>query len=125
MQQALSGLTALALMLGVVGVADAHHPPQMDNCYSLTFTAQIERVEWRNPHVELIVLADDGEQHVLVWLNPQQLGLAGVDRDTVRAGDDVIVTVGMREDGEDEPMLLAAITNNRDGWEWSQTPQGC
>jgi hypothetical protein len=125
MQQALTGLTALVLMLGVVAIADAHHPPQMDNCYALTFTARIERVEWRNPHVELTVLADDGERHVLVWLNPQQLGLAGVDRDTLQAGDDVIVTVGTREDGEDGPMLLAAITKNSDGWEWSQTPQGC
>jgi hypothetical protein len=124
-QRALS-VTAFVLGLCAVNAVFAHHPPLMDNCTALTFTGEVERIEWRNPHVELLVVADDGESHFMSWLNPQQLSRAGVDRDTIRAGDRVTVTVGTREDAVvPRPKLLAAITRLRDGWEWSQTPQGC
>ena len=124
-QRALS-VFALALGFCVVNGANAHHPPQMDRCAALTFTGEVERIAWRNPHVELVVQADDGESHLMSWLNPQQLGMAGVDRDTIRAGERVTVTVGTLEEAVvPRPKLLAAITRLSDGWEWSQTPQGC
>jgi hypothetical protein len=125
MSRTASSVIALFVGLCFVSTAHAHHPPRMDHCYSFTFTGQIERVEWRNPHVELFIQREDGASHQLIWLNPQQLGWAGIERDTIRAGDQVIVTVGTREDSLAQPMLLAAITKMSDGWEWSQTPQGC
>jgi hypothetical protein len=125
MSQRASSFFALVLGLCFANAANPHHPPQMDHCYSFTFTGQIERVEWRNPHVELVIQTEDGERHQLIWLNPQQLGWAGIERDTIRPGDQVTVTVGTREDNLAQPMLLAAITRMSDGWEWSQTPQGC
>ena len=120
-----SSFLALALGISFAVAADAHHPPQMEHCFSFTFTARIERVEWRNPHVALYVQTEDGASHELTWLNPQQLGWAGIDRDTIRPGEHVTVTVGTREDSLTQPVLLAAITKTSDGWEWSQTPQGC
>jgi L-asparaginase II len=97
----------------------------MDHCYSLTFTGQVERIEWHNPHVELIIRADSGESHRVIWLNIQGLKRAGIDTETLRAGDQVTVTVGTRDEIAKTPMLLAAITRASDGWEWSQVPQGC
>lgn len=124
-QRALS-VFALIIGLCVANTATAHHPPLMENCIALTFTGEVEQVNWRNPHVELVIRADDGESHFVSWLNPQQLGLAGIDRDSIRAGERVIVTVGSHEDSVvPRPQLLAAITRLSDGWEWSQTPQGC
>ena len=120
-----SSIFALILGLGFASATSAHHPPQMEHCFSFTFTGQIERVEWRNPHVVLLIQAEDGESHQLTWLNPQQLGWAGIERDTIRSGDHVTVTVGTRENSMVQPMLLAAITRTSGGWEWSQTPQGC
>jgi hypothetical protein len=117
--------SALILGLCIAGAAAAHHPPLMERCYSLTFTGQVEKIEWRNPHVELLIRADSGESHRVTWLNMQHLHLAGIDRDTLHTGDQVTVTVGTRDDVVRRPMLLAAITRTSDGWEWSQTPQGC
>lgn len=126
MSQRACSISALILGLCVFSSADAHHPPLMDRCTALTFTGEVERIEWRNPHVELVVRADDGESHLMSWLNPQQLGLAGVERNTIQVGERVTVTVGTREDAVvPRPELLAAITKLSDGWEWSQTPQGC
>jgi len=125
MNRRASNVCALVLGLGFTCAANAHHPPQMEHCYSSTFTGEIERVEWRNPHVTLLIRTDAGDSRQLVWLNPQQLGWAGIEMDTIRPGDQVTVTVGTRDDSLDQPMLLAAITRQSDGWEWSQTPQGC
>jgi hypothetical protein len=97
----------------------------MERCESLTFTGQVEQVQWHNPHVELAIRTDSGERRQVIWLNIQGLKRAGIDFDTLRAGDQVTVTVGTRDDVVERPMLLAAITRASDGWEWSQVPQGC
>jgi hypothetical protein len=125
MKKVAFGFFGLILGLSIAGAAAAHHPPLMERCVSLTFTGQIEEVAWHNPHVELVIRADSGESHRMIWLNTQQLGRAGIDRSTLRAGDHVTVTVGTRDDVVENPMLLAAITKDSDGWEWSQVPQGC
>lgn len=117
--------SALLLGLCLVNTAAAHHPPQMERCLSFTFTGQVEQVEWHNPHVELVIRAESGESHRVVWLNIQGLKRAGIDSGTLRAGDQVTVTVGTLDHAEQRPMLLAAITRASDGWEWSQPPQGC
>ncbi len=117
--------SALILGLCIVGAAAAHHPPKMERCYSLTFTGQLEQIEWHNPHVELIIRTDSGESRRVVWLNIQGLKRAGIDWDTLSTGDHVTVTVGTRDDVVKRPMLLAAITRTSDAWEWSQVPQGC
>jgi hypothetical protein len=117
--------SALILGLCIVSAAAAHHPPMMERCYSFTFTGQVEQIEWRNPHVELIIRTDSGENHRVIWLNTQALSRAGIDWDTLRTGDQVTVTVGTRDDVVKRPMLLAAISRASDGWEWSQVPQGC
>jgi hypothetical protein len=116
---------ALLAAFYAVGPAAAHHPPFMERCQSFTFTGRIERIDWRNPHVELTIRTDGGESHEVTWLNLQALARAGIARDTLRVGDEVTVTVGTRDDIVPRPMLLAAITRTRDDWEWSQVPQGC
>jgi hypothetical protein len=97
----------------------------MERCQSLTFNGQIEQIEWHNPHVELLIRTENGESHRVAWLNIQQLSWAEIDRDTLRISDQVIVTVGTRDDVVKRPLLLAAITTTSDGWAWSQVPQGC
>lgn len=117
--------STVLLGLGIAGGAAAHHPPLMERCYSLTFTGKVEEILWHNPHIELVIRTDSGESHRVSWLNVQQSRLAGIEMDTFHVGDSVTVTVGTRDDVVTRPMLLAAITRNSDGWEWSQVPQGC
>ena len=125
MSRAGLGFIAFALGLAITSAATAHHPPRMERCKSFTFSGEIERVEWRNPHVELIIRADDGVSHRITWLNMYQLGRDGIGADTLRMGDRVVVTAGTREDVVEQPMLLSDIHRASDGWEWSQIPQGC
>jgi len=126
MRRAISGFLALALGLGFANSAAAHHPPKMERCQSLTFSGRIERIEWRRPHVELFVRTDQGVTHHLSWLAINQLGLAGIEQDTLRIGDEVDIVAGIRpNEVAERPMLLSYLFRESDGWGWSQTPQGC
>jgi hypothetical protein len=126
MSRGVFSFVALALMLGFGSSAAAHHPPKMERCTSFAFTGQIERIEWRYPHVELFVRTNEGAIHHLSWLAINQLRLAGISADTLQIGDEVIVIAGIRlGDVVERPMLLSYIHRDRDGWGWSQAPQGC
>jgi len=119
-------LLAVAFTLGIANMAAAHHPAKMERCESFAFTGQIERIEWRRPHVELTIRTADGASHDVTWLAINQLALAGIRQDTLRINDQVIVIAGIRpNDIVERPMLLSYIHRDSDGWGWTQRPQGC
>jgi hypothetical protein len=65
-------------------------------------------------------------RHRLVWRNIHQLAWIDIDRDTLRIGDQVVITATTPRDAAVErPMLPSNIRRISDGWEWSQEPQGC
>ena len=117
---------SLLTLLFFAGPVSAHHPPRFDRCKLYTVSGQIERVDWMNPHVKVAIKADDGMSYDLVWLNLQQLSLAGIQRDSLKVGDRVVVKGSKQsEDPTRVSMLLTEIHRQSDGLEWSQPPQGC
>lgn len=117
------GLVALTL---VSGLARAHHPPDMERCSSFAFSGEIEQIQWRMPHVELVIRTPSGESHRVTWLSINQLALVDIDKDTLHIGDEITAVAGIQRDEiADKPMLLSYIHRNSDGWGWSQLPQGC
>jgi len=119
-------LLLAAAFLGAAGTASAHHPPKFDHCKVYTVAGQVERVDWMNPHVKVAIKADDGMSYDLVWLNLQQLSLAGVQKDALKIGDRVIVKGSKQsEDPTHVSLLLTEIRKTDDGLEWSHPPQGC
>jgi hypothetical protein len=120
-----SSVLALAL-LGIAGAAAAHHPPRFERCQRLTFTGEVERIDWTNPHVQLFIQTADGVSHQLGWLDLQALHRAGIQEDTLHVGDHVVVEGGVRtKDVLNKPVLLSSIRRPSDGWEWSEPLQGC
>jgi hypothetical protein len=116
---------AVALLV-FADLSVAHHPPRFERCRRFTFTGQLEKIEWTNPHVLLSVRTDDGDSRQVGWLNTQRLRRAGVRVDTLRIGDRLRIQGGIRvRDADDEPILLSSIRRLTDGWEWSQPLQGC
>lgn len=120
-----SWISALAL-LGIASTAGAHHPPRFDRCKLYTIEGDVQRVEWRNPHVTLSIKADDGTTYDLIWRSIQQLSLAGVQKEAVKAGDHVVATGSKQsDDGDHVSLLLSELHKPGDGVQWSQPPQGC
>lgn len=126
MSRSVISIPGLAVALSIASVATGHHPPKMERCASFSFTGEIQRIEWRMPHVQLFIRAEDGAIHHVSWLSINQLEIAGIARDTLHVGDQVAVTTGIREDDVVErPLLLSYIHRSSDDWGWSQVPQGC
>jgi hypothetical protein len=120
-----SSVLAIGL-LGFAGASIAHHPPRFERCQRFTVTGQLERIEWTNPHVLLLVRTDDGLSHEVGWLSVQRLRRADIQIDTLRIGDRLVIEGGIRaKDADNEPILLSSIRRITDGWEWSQRLQGC
>jgi hypothetical protein len=127
MKRAIYKPSVLALaLLGIASAAGAHHPPRYERCQLFTFTGDLERIEWANPHVLLYIKVDDGTTEQVGWLNVQALSRAGITPETLHVGDRLVLQGGVRtKDVANEPVLVSSIRRPSDGWEWSETPQGC
>jgi hypothetical protein len=119
-----NALAALVLA-GFAKPAAAHHPPQFERCQLVTIGGQVERVDWRNPHVKVTVTAYDGTRYEFIWLSPHRLGLGGIEKETLQIGDRVVAMGTMQRDDTPVTMLLSDVRRPADGWQWSQLPQGC
>jgi hypothetical protein len=118
-------ISALAL-LSLASSAAAHHPPRFDRCKLYTIEGDVQRIDWRNPHVKLSIKTEDGTTYDLTWRSIQQLTLAGVQKDAVKVGDRLVVTGSKQsDDGDRVSLLLSELHKAGDGVQWSQPPQGC
>ncbi len=119
-----AALILLAAGVFVTAPAYAHHS------YSATYfedrTASIDgtlvQFLLRNPHSYVHVEAKDEKGAVqrwsIEWGAGLQLSRQGVTRETLRAGDHVIITGNPGRNPEDHRLRLRTIVRTSDGWKW-------
>jgi hypothetical protein len=93
------GLCAAALP------AHAHHshPIFYDQCKTVTVEGRVERVEWKNPHIQIYVTQDDGTTYRVEWTSLRVLtdmGIAGPAQEALRFGARVVAMGNPPRDGE-------------------------
>ena len=122
---------ALSLMIvgagAVIGSASAHH--SFDATYDASRQAQIRgevaQFLFRNPHSMVQVLAPDekGEMRrwAIEWAGVNVLTGEGISRDTLRIGDQVVVTGNPGRVPTDYRMRMLSIERPLDGWQWRGT----
>ncbi len=108
------------------GAAFAHHSFAATYNEEVTVKIEGEMVEFmfRNPHSFIQVdVAEKGAKvrYVIEWAAGQTLNNEGVNRDTLRAGDKVIVQGKPGRVPEDHRMRLVSVERPSDGWKWSGT----
>ena len=120
--------TFLTLLIGAVAVGvpvSAHHsfPAFYFEAQSMTVEGELVEFEYRSPHAWVRVMATDerGEmqQFAAEWSNPTRLGQGGVTKDTLKAGDHVIVTGSPGRNPAEHRLHLKGIHRPADGWTWS------
>jgi hypothetical protein len=118
-------LLMLILVGGLVaGVAYAHHSFAATYFEDKTVKVEGELVQflYRNPHsfVHVEVKEKDGTvtRWAIEWGAGGQLGRQGVTRDTLKAGDHVIVTGNPGRTPEDHRLRMVNITRPSDGFKW-------
>jgi hypothetical protein len=101
----------------------AHHSfaATYDEEKKITLEGDIVLFQWRNPHsfVTLVVKDKDGEHRwAIEWGAGGQLGNQGVARDTLKAGDHVIITADPSRTTGDYKARMRTILRPADGWRW-------
>jgi len=103
------------LALSVTAPANAHHSPALYDVQStVTLTGSVTEYEWGNPHVYIHVR--DAADGASVWEieagSPTVMERAGWTRESLRAGDQVIVEVNPTRNPERHVALLRALRTN-------------
>jgi hypothetical protein len=116
-----ASLAAFVLALGAQ--ASAHHSfaaTYLED-QSVTIEGQIVQFLLRNPHsfVHVQVKEKDGttNRYVVEWGSPADLQ-PRVSRDTLRPGDEVVITGNPGRNPADHRMRLLSFKRPKDGWSW-------
>jgi multidrug efflux pump subunit AcrA (membrane-fusion protein) len=123
------GLT-MTIVFGVL-VADApmlaHHSfaAVYDDKKSVTIEGTVVQYSFRNPHSFVFVEVPGANQQVqrfeVEWIAARQAGREGVTKDTLKAGDRVVVTGFPGRNADDRRVRMLSITRPADGWKWAGT----
>ena|ERR1041385_202815 len=122
------------MLLGLAGVftlsiaAYAHHSlgATYEADKEVTLEGKIFQLLLRNPHSFLQIEAPDKDGTMqrwsLEWRGSGQLGQAGIKRDTLKAGDEVTVTVNPSRTPGDHRGALKTLHRKSDGFGWGTRP---
>ena len=127
MRGKLFGLFVGSALMFVGTTADAHHsfPATYSIKKMITIEGKVAQLLFRNPHSFLQVDAVDATGNVqrwsLEWGGATQLTNQGVVRDTLKAGDALVITANPARSTQDSTRaLLKTIRRPADGWTWGQ-----
>jgi hypothetical protein len=108
------------------GVSYAHHSfgASYFEDKEQTIEGEIVQVMYRNPHSFVHVMAPDSRKQAVRWAiewgSGGQLNHSGVNRDTLKYGDHVIVTGSPGRNPADHRLRLKTIVRPKDGWNWGR-----
>ena len=118
----MGGLLAGTLVAG--GPALAHH--SFSAYYfeeqSVTITGAVHEFQFRSPHAVVMVNAPDPQGQMRTYAaefaSPNRLAREGVTKDTLKAGDPVVVTGSPGRNASEYKIHLKSIQRTSDGWSW-------
>jgi len=92
----------------------------------ITIEGRLMQLAFRGPHsfVQVMVKEPDGSNTLWVveWGSAAQLSGQGVTRDTLKPGDQVVVTGNPGRNPEDHRIRLLIFKRPKDGWSWGVLP---
>ena len=128
MRSTLIGLS-VAGTLALAATAYAHHsfPATYQVNKIVTIEGKVAQLLFRNPHSFLQIEAPDSTGEMkrwsLEWAAAGQLTNQGVVKDTLKAGDTLIITANpARSTSDSTRALLKTIRRPSDGWTWGAAP---
>lgn len=110
----------------LIPAALAHHSFQAT--YDMDTVIEIEgtlvQLNFRNPHSSVMVMAPDESGQMqrwgIEWGGASLLMRQGLERDSFRVGDKVVVTGQPSRNREDNRMRMETIVRESDGFGWGQ-----
>ena len=116
---------AIVTVAGVVS-AYAHHSfaaHYFEN-QSITLQGDVQEFRFESPHALLMFNARTPRGQMATytaeWGNPRRLGSQGLNKDTLRPGDTVIVSGAPGRAVSENRIHLKGIRRPSDGWSWGE-----
>jgi hypothetical protein len=117
-------LFGAALFLG--RLAWAHHS------FASTYSNETVKVEgrvveflFRNPHSVVLVETSGEKQKPITWAaewgTAGQLSRNGIEKDTLKPGDHVVITGNPSRNRADRRLRMGNILRPSDGWKWTSS----
>src|SRR5688572_21894293 len=124
MMRTLSFVAVIAALLAAT--ASAHHSfgATYELSTQLKLDGKIAQFVYRNPHSFVHIEAPDAagvqQRWAVEWGGTAQLANAGVQRDTLKVGDHVLVTGRPSRVPGEYRLLLVTLTRPSDGFTWGR-----
>ncbi len=115
-----------ALMFGATAYAHHSLAATYHADQTITLDGKIIDFLFRNPHSYLQIEAPDDQgvmqRWSLEWRASGQLGQQGIKRDTLKVGDEVVVTINPSRTPADHRGALKTLHRKSDGFGWGDKP---
>lgn len=89
---------------------------------SVSIEGDLVEFEYRAPHASLRLTALDAQGQMqtyeVEWANPNRLSRDGITRDTLKAGDRVVITGSPGRTASEYKLHVKQIERPLDGWSW-------
>jgi hypothetical protein len=117
-------VVAAAALAGTAAYAYAHHSygATYNTSDEIKLEGKLVQFVYRNPHSFVHVQAPDAkgdpQRWAVEWAGTAQLGAAGVSRETLRVGDDIVVVGRPSRVRGEYRVLMVTLVRPTDGFTW-------
>ena len=100
------------------GAAAHHGTAAYDDQHPLTLDGVVTEFNWANPHVQIYYDAKDSKGNMAHWavetLSPGKLARSGWNKDSLKAGDKITITVWAAKSGAPVGFMRKLIVNGKE-----------
>lgn len=122
----LLGISGALLFTAIAALAHHSLSATYDPNKTVTLDGKILQLELRNPHSFLQVEAPDDkgvmQRWSLEWRSAGSLGTQNIKRDSLKAGEEVVVTLNPSRTASDHRGALVTLHRKSDGFGWGTRP---
>jgi hypothetical protein len=114
------------LLSGVTAYAHHSQNAQYDTTKQVKIEGTLVQFQFRNPHTFVQVEAPDEkgvmQRWSIEWGGAGQLTLQGVERNTLKYGDVVVIIANPSRTPNDHKLHMVTLRRTSDGWGWGSKP---
>jgi len=117
-------LTVTILSSAIAAYAHHSFAATYDQKQTMTITGKIVQFSFRNPHSFVQVEVDDGKEKMrwaVEWAGAAQLANSGIQNDTLKYGDTVVITGNPGRNAVDHRIRMTTV-KRPDGFTWGTKP---
>jgi hypothetical protein len=107
-------------MFGAAPLRAHHSYASFDREHRVSIEGTLEKFQFVNPHVLLTLKTSEAVTYHVEWGSAATLARGGVNPDSLKAGDHIVVSGAPKKDPDDHTVsLVSEIRRPADGWAWT------